>query len=71
MKFFNFIVRILVFRSELISPDSNSNSVILAFSVLMGSKVWAGCDLKGGRDLLVLTLLDCLQLSLMRCKINK
>ena len=71
MKFFNFIVRMLVFRSELISPDSNSNSVILAFSVLMGSKVWAGCYLKGGRDLLVLTLLDCLQLSLMRCKINK
>ena len=71
MKFFNFIVRMLVFRSELISPDSNSNSVILAFSVLMGSKVGAGCDLKGGRDLLVLTLLDCLQLSLMRCKINK
>ena len=48
MNFFNFIVRMLVFRSELISPDSNSNSVILAFSVLMGSKVWAGCDLKGG-----------------------
>ena len=48
MNFFNFIVRMLVFRSELISPDSNSNSVILAFSVLMGSKVWVGCDLKGG-----------------------
>lgn len=70
MNFFNFIVRMLVFRSELISPDSNSNSVILAFSFLMGSKVGTGCDLKGG-GMLVLTYLDCLQLSSMRCEINK
>ena len=48
MNLFKFIVRMLVFRSELISPDSNSNSVIVAFSFLMGSKVGTGCDLKGG-----------------------
>lgn len=59
MNFFNFIVRMLVFRSELISPDSNSNSVILAFSFLMGSKVAGGCNLKGG-GMLVLTYLDCI-----------
>ena len=48
MNVFKFIVRMLVLRSELISPDSNSNSVIVAFSFLMGSKVGTGCDLKGG-----------------------
>lgn len=52
MNLVKFIARMLVFRSELISPDSNSNSVILAFSFLMGSKVGpevgTECDLKGG-----------------------
>ena len=48
MNLFKFVVRMFVFRSELISPDSNSNSVILAFSFLMGSKLRTGCDLKGG-----------------------
>ena len=56
MNLFKFIVRMLVLRSELISPDSNSNSVIVAFSFLMGSKVGTGCDLKGGGGgMLVLT----------------